>query len=231
VPRRPGAPRQWRGDPAGHRGKRGQPPPQPGYGRQRHDPCPVPAAARADDCAPIHRAAVEYIPDARAGRSGLRQPCGRRPLQPPSPATAGSHRAPTSARGRRRRRARGRRSRPQHRPRGAGHPRPPIPHRGGPFPTAPIGTGRMGARPQRPDHRRRLRRRVPLRPRPGQLRPGPHTRTRRTRRLGQQDPRTRAAPWLGPRPTMAGSRTGARPLTQRSSTRAFGRRERWSARA
>ena len=65
------------------------------------------------------------------------------------------------------------RARQDPRPRRRPHARPPVAHRGGAGPPAAPGTGRVGGQPRRHDHRRRLRRRVPLRPRAGGCPPGP----------------------------------------------------------
>ena len=77
---------------------------------------------------------------------------------------------------------------------------PPVPHgrrpvRGAPSRARPLGDRRLAT-----DHRGRLRRRVPLRPRADRGDPGPRARARRLRRLCQQDARARHAPRLARRP-------------------------------
>ena len=76
------------------------------------------------------------------------------------------------------------------------HPGPPVPDRGGAVPGTPPGPAGLGGR-RRPDHRGRLRRRIPLRPGPG---PGPAQFGRRAgspTRAACPRPWPRACGWAG----------------------------------
>ena len=106
------------------------------------------------------------------------------------------------------RRARDRRRRPRRdrRPRGDPHPHPPVPDGHRARPRAPPGAGRLGRRPGRHDHRGRLRRGVPLRPRPGRSAAGARPRSRRADRHRQQVARAGAPARLGRVPRCGCSR-------------------------
>nr|BFE71676.1 hypothetical protein GCM10020092_049770 [Actinoplanes digitatis] len=93
-------------------------------------------------------------------------------------------------------RGRTRRGRPGERP---AHPGAPVPDRCGAEPGPPpraAGPARP-ARRVRPDHRGRLRRRAPLRPRPGGRATGLGARAGRVRRAASPSPSHRACAWAG----------------------------------
>ena len=109
----------------------------------------------------------------------------------------------------RRARDRRRRARRDRRPSGDPHPHPSVPDRHRAGSRAPPGAGRVGGRARRDDHRGRLRRRVPLRPRPDRRAPGTGSRTGRADRHGQQVARPGAPARVGRLPGAA-ARGGGR---------------------
>ena len=101
------------------------------------------------------------------------------------------------------------------------HPGPPVPDRCGAGARAPPGPGRLGQPERRHHPRGRLRRRVPVRPRPGRAAPGARPRPRRRHRHGLEGARAGASDRLDRVPAAARSTRSSR---RRRSTTAARRR-------